>query len=112
MNGFAADSQSHDYEWVNCPSLFFGRGCEGFYLSCLVLMAWFVNLSCVSVNFHLWTARLGASGNGQFCSWVAPCIYIVCGYSLHGDVHLVVWHVAWYGPWCGHGGVRLCYQHL
>ena len=52
-----------------------------------------MNLSCVSVNFIIWTMRLGASRIGQFCSCVAPCIYIMFGYSLPRDVHLAIMHV-------------------
>lgn len=88
-DGFVADSQSNDYEWVIYPSLLFDCRCKGFYLSCLVLMAWSVNLSCVNVNFIIRAARLGVGRNGHFCSCVPPCIYIMFGYSLPRDVHLV-----------------------
>lgn len=65
-DGFVADSQSNDYEWVIYPSLLFDCRCKGFYLSCLVLMAWSVNLSCVNVNFIIRAARLGVGRNGHF----------------------------------------------
>lgn len=66
---------------------------KGLYLSCLILMAWLVNLSCVNVNSIIYTARLGVGRNGPFCSCVAPFIYIMSGYGPTRYVLLVVWHV-------------------
>ena len=65
---------------------------RGLYLSCLVLMACSVYLSCVNVNSIIWTVRLGAGMSGLDCSCVTPCIYVMYGRSLARQVHLVVWH--------------------
>lgn len=65
----------------------------GLYLSCFVLMAWFMNLSCVNVSSIICMARFGACMNVPYCYCVAPCMYIMYGHSLARHVHLVVWHV-------------------
>lgn len=48
----------------------------GLYLSCLILMAWSMNLSCVNVYIVIWMFRVGACRNEPDWFCVAHCIYI------------------------------------
>jgi hypothetical protein len=66
---------------------------KGLYLSCLILVACLVNMSCVNLNSIICTTRLGVGSNEPFCSCVAPFIYIMSRHSPTRYVFLVVWHV-------------------
>lgn len=63
------------------------------YLSCLILVACLVNMSCVNVDSIICTSRLGVGSNEPFCSCVAPFIYIMFRHNPTRCVFLVVWHV-------------------
>ena len=62
------------------------------YLSCVVLMAWSVYLSCVNVNPIIWIVRLGECMNGVFVlAW--HLVHIQCfGQNYTRHVHFVVGH--------------------
>ena len=48
---------------------------RGIYLSCFVLMAWFVFLSCVNVNSIIWIVRLG-KGMNDFSSGLHNLMFL------------------------------------
>ena len=74
---------------LTCQPCILIAAMRGLYLSCFVLMAWSVYLSCVNVNSIICMVRLGAGMNGPDCSCVTPCIYRMSGRSLARHMQVV-----------------------